>query len=160
MNPEKQWSFLKVDLMPKMEMMHTQLQHLTEFANDHSEERYVTKKEFKQFRREVKELNSRLDKLFGSLSDDQSVISAAKIKEALVREFGKDRFPELQELIMFGVLNVVEAWNEISWSDAIPFTLVLIGLYWVKVKIDSSVGLGKKGKQLKRIIKEAIEETK
>ena len=35
-----------------------------------------------------------------------------------------------------------------------------IGLYWVKVKIDSSVGLGKKGKQLKRIIKEAIEETK
>ena len=61
---------------------------------------------------------------------------------------------------MFGVLNVVEAWNESSWADAIPFTLVLIGLYWVKVKIDSSVGLGKKRKQLKRIIKEAIEETK
>ena len=61
---------------------------------------------------------------------------------------------------MFGVLNVVEAWNDISWADAIPFTLVLIGLYWVKVKIDSSVGLGKKGNQLKRIIKEAIEETK
>ena len=58
------------------------------------------------------------------------------------------------------VLNVVEAWNEISWADAIPFTLVLIGLYWVKVKIDSSVGLGKKGKQLKRIIKEAIDESK
>ena len=36
---------------------------------------------------------------------------------------------------MFGVLNVVEAWNEISWADAIPFTLVLIGLYWVKVKL-------------------------
>ena len=61
---------------------------------------------------------------------------------------------------MFSVLNVVEAWNEISWADAIPFTLVLIGLYWVKVKIDASVGLGKKGKQLKRIIKEAINETK
>ena len=60
----------------------------------------------------------------------------------------------------FSVLNVVEAWNEISWADAIPFTLVLIGLYWVKVKIDASVGLGKKGKQLKRIIKEAINETK
>ena len=59
--------------------------------------------------------------------------------------------------MILSVLNVVEAWNEISWGDAIPFTLVLIGLYWVKVKIDSSVGLGKKGKQLKRIIKEAIE---
>ena len=57
------------------------------------------------------------------------------------------------------MLNVVEAWNEISWGDAIPFTLVLIGLYWVKVKIDSSVGLGKKGKQLKRIIREAIDES-
>ena len=59
----------------------------------------------------------------------------------------------------FSVLNVVEAWNEISWADAVPFTLVLIGLYWVKVKIDSSVGLGKKGKQLKRLIREAIDES-
>jgi len=59
----------------------------------------------------------------------------------------------------FIMLNVVDAWNEISWGDAIPFTLVLIGLYWVKVKIDSSVGLGKKGKQLKRIIREAIDES-
>ena len=62
--------------------------------------------------------------------------------------------------MIFSVLNVVEAWNEISWADSIPFILVLIGLYWVKVKIDSSVGLGKKGKQLKRIIKEAINESK
>ena len=55
---------------------------------------------------------------------------------------------------MFSVLNVVEAWNEISWADAIPFTLVLIGLYWVKVKIDSSAGLGrKKRKELKNVIK-------
>ena len=61
---------------------------------------------------------------------------------------------------MFSVLNVVEAWNEISWGEAIPFLIVLIGLYWVKVKIDSTVGLGKKGKQLKRIIKEAIDESK
>jgi len=61
---------------------------------------------------------------------------------------------------MFSVLNVVEAWNQISWEDAIPFTLVLIGLYWVKVKIDASVGIGgKKGKQLKRIIREAIDES-
>tara|TARA_B100000902_G_scaffold361514_1_gene379028 strand:+ start:411 stop:614 length:204 start_codon:yes stop_codon:yes gene_type:complete len=58
------------------------------------------------------------------------------------------------------VLNVVQAWNEISWEESIPFLLVLIGLYWIKVKIDSTVGLGRKGKQLKRIIKEAIEETR
>jgi len=61
---------------------------------------------------------------------------------------------------MFAVLNVVEAWNEISWADAVPFTLVLIGLYWVKVKIDSSAGLGrKKRKELKNVIKEAIVES-
>tara|TARA_B100000287_G_scaffold353360_1_gene343130 strand:- start:178 stop:369 length:192 start_codon:yes stop_codon:yes gene_type:complete len=60
---------------------------------------------------------------------------------------------------MFGMLNVVEAWNEISWADAIPFMLVLIGLYWVKVKIDTSAGLGrKKSRQLKKIIVEAIKE--
>ena len=60
---------------------------------------------------------------------------------------------------MFSVLNVVEAWNEISWADAIPFTLVLIGLYWVKVKIDASAGLGrKKSRQLKKIIVEAVRE--
>ena len=63
--------------------------------------------------------------------------------------------------MIFSVLNVVDAWNEISWADAIPFTLVLIGLYWVKVKIDTSAGLGrKKSRQLKKIIKEAIQETK
>ena len=60
---------------------------------------------------------------------------------------------------MFGLLNVVEAWNEISWADAIPFTLVLIGLYWVKVKIDASACLGrKKSRQLKKIIVEAVRE--
>ena len=64
-------------------------------------------------------------------------------------------------MITLAVLNVVEAWNEISWEDAIPFIITLIGLYWVKVKIDSSVGIGKKqGRQLKNIIKEAIEESK
>ena len=63
--------------------------------------------------------------------------------------------------MMFSELNVVEAWNEISWADAVPFTLVLIGLYWVKVKIDSRAGLGKKKlRQLKTVIKEAILETK
>ena len=59
------------------------------------------------------------------------------------------------------MLNVVEAWNEISWADAIPFTLVIIGLYWVKVKIDTSLGSinKKQARQLKQIIKEAIDET-
>jgi hypothetical protein len=48
-------------------------------------------------------------------------------------------------------LNVVEAWNEISWE---------VGLYWVKVKIDSSVGLGrKKRRELKKVIVEAITES-
>ena len=62
--------------------------------------------------------------------------------------------------MIFSVLNVVEAWNEISWADAIPFTLVLIGLYWVKVKIDSSVGLGrKKRRELKKVIVEALNES-
>ena len=61
---------------------------------------------------------------------------------------------------MFAMLNVVEAWNEISWADAIPFLLVVIGLYWVKVKIDASAGLGrKKSRQLQRIIRDAILET-
>tara|TARA_Y100000593_G_scaffold35469_1_gene69392 strand:+ start:91 stop:297 length:207 start_codon:yes stop_codon:yes gene_type:complete len=61
---------------------------------------------------------------------------------------------------MFAALNVVEAWNEISWADAIPFLLVLTGLYWVKVKIDASAGLGrKKSRQLQRIIRDAILET-
>jgi len=61
---------------------------------------------------------------------------------------------------MFSVLNVVEAWNQISWEDAIPFTLFLIGLYWVKVKIDASVGISKKQqRQLKRTIVEALNES-
>lgn len=65
----------------------------------------------------------------------------------------------MELLIMFGVLNVVEAWNEISWADAIPFTLVLIGLYWIKVKIDTRAGLGKKkSRELKKIIVDAIVE--
>ena len=56
-------------------------------------------------------------------------------------------------------MNVVQAWNEISWADAIAFLLVVIGLYWVKVKIDASAGLGrKKSRQLKKVIVEAIKE--
>tara|TARA_B100001109_G_scaffold230433_1_gene206941 strand:+ start:251 stop:460 length:210 start_codon:yes stop_codon:yes gene_type:complete len=62
--------------------------------------------------------------------------------------------------MIFSMLNVVDAWNEISWADAIPFLLVVIGLYWVKVKIDASAGLGrKKRRELKKVIVEAILET-
>ena len=62
--------------------------------------------------------------------------------------------------MIFSMLNVVDAWNEISWADAIPFLLVVIGLYWVKVKIDVSAGLGrKKRRELKKVIVEAILET-
>ncbi len=62
--------------------------------------------------------------------------------------------------MIFSMLNVVDAWNEISWADAIPFILVLTGLYWVKVKIDTSAGLGrKKRRELKKVIVEAILET-
>ena len=59
------------------------------------------------------------------------------------------------------IIKCSKAWNEISWGDAIPFTLVLIGLYWVKVKIDASLGSinKKQAKQLKRIIREAIDES-
>ena len=61
--------------------------------------------------------------------------------------------------MILSVLNVVEAWNEISWADAIPFILVLVGLYFVKVKIDSRVGLGrKKRRELKATILEALNE--
>ena len=63
--------------------------------------------------------------------------------------------------MILSVLNVVEAWNEITWGEAIPFLIVLIGLYWVKVKIDARAGLGKKKlRQLKTVIKEAIIEAK
>ena len=57
--------------------------------------------------------------------------------------------------------DAAEAYNAISWTDAIPFLAVIIGLYWVKVKIDTRAGLGKKkAKELKRIIVEAIKEAK
>ena len=57
-------------------------------------------------------------------------------------------------------MNVVQAWNDISWAEAIPFLLVLAGVYWVKVKIDTRAGIGKKKlRQLKGVIKDAILET-
>ena len=62
-------------------------------------------------------------------------------------------------LLAAASLDLNEAWNEILWEDSIPFVLVLIGLYWVKVKIDTRAGLGKKkANQLKRIIVEALKE--
>jgi len=64
--------------------------------------------------------------------------------------------------MIFSMLSdAAEAYNAISWADAIPFLVVIIGLYWVKVKIDTRAGLGKKKlRQLKTVIKEAIQETK
>ena len=57
-------------------------------------------------------------------------------------------------------LDLNEAWN-LSWSEGIQFILVLAFVYWLKVKIDTRAGLGKKKlRQLKTVIKEAIEETR
>ena len=64
--------------------------------------------------------------------------------------------------MIFAVLSdAANAYNTIPWEDAIPFLAIIIALYWVKVKIDTRAGLGKKKlRQLKQVIKEAIEETK
>ena len=60
-------------------------------------------------------------------------------------------------MIFLMLSDAAEAYNAISWADAIPFLAVIIGLYWVKVKIDTRAGLGKKKlRQLKTVIKEAI----
>ena len=63
---------------------------------------------------------------------------------------------------MFAVLSdAANAYNAISWPDAIPFLICIIGLYWIKVKIDARAGIGKKKlKQLKQVIKDAINETR
>jgi len=64
-------------------------------------------------------------------------------------------------MIFLMLSDAAEAYNAISWADAIPFLAVIIGLYWVKVKIDTRAGLGKKKlRQLKTVIKEAIIEAK
>ena len=57
-------------------------------------------------------------------------------------------------------LDLNEAWT-LSWSEGIQFILVLAFVYWLKVKIDTRAGLGKKKlRQLKTVIKEAIIEAK
>ena len=62
--------------------------------------------------------------------------------------------------MIFAVLaDAAKAYNDISWPDAIPFLICIIGLYWIKVKIDTSLGLGKKkSRELKKIIVDAIVE--
>ena len=62
---------------------------------------------------------------------------------------------------MFAVLSdAANAYNAISWPDAIPFLICIIVLYWIKVKIDTRAGIGKKKmKELKRLIREAIDES-
>jgi len=61
----------------------------------------------------------------------------------------------------FAVLSdAANAYNAIPWEDAVPFLICIIGLYWIKVKIDTRAGIGrKKLRQLKEVIKEAIKET-
>ena len=61
----------------------------------------------------------------------------------------------------FDVLSdAANAYNAIPWKDAVPFLICIIGLYWIKVKIDTRAGIGKKKlRQLKEVIKEAIRET-
>ena len=63
--------------------------------------------------------------------------------------------------MIFAVLSdAAEAYNAISWADAIPFLVCIIGLYLVKVKIDTSAGLGKKKRrELKQVIVEALTES-
>ena len=66
----------------------------------------------------------------------------------------------MMNLLAAASLDLNEAWN-MSWSEGIQFLLVLAFVYWLKVKIDTRAGLGKKKlRQLKTVIKEAIEETK
>ena len=61
---------------------------------------------------------------------------------------------------MFAILgDAANAYNAIPWEDAFPFALCLIALYWIKVKIDTRAGLGKKkSRELKKIIVDAIVE--
>ena len=63
--------------------------------------------------------------------------------------------------MMFAILgDAANAYNAIPWQDAVPFLAIIIALYWGKVKIDTRAGLGKKKlRQLKEVIKEAINET-
>tara|TARA_R100000278_G_scaffold17346_1_gene17382 strand:+ start:283 stop:501 length:219 start_codon:yes stop_codon:yes gene_type:complete len=62
-------------------------------------------------------------------------------------------------LLAAASLDLNEAWN-MSWAEGIQFILVLTFLYWLKVKIDTRAGIGKKKlRQLKTVIKEAILET-
>ena len=63
---------------------------------------------------------------------------------------------------MFAILGddaatMKNAYNAIPWQDAFPFMLCLIALYWVKVKIDTRAGLGKKKlRQLKKLLKKQL----
>ena len=67
---------------------------------------------------------------------------------------------EMINLLAAASLDLNEAWN-LSWGEGIQFILVLAFVYWLKVKIDTRAGLGKKKlRQLKSVIKEAIIEAK
>ena len=62
-------------------------------------------------------------------------------------------------LLAAASLDLNEAWN-MSWAEGIQFLLVRTFVYWLKVKIDTRAGLGKKKlRQLKTVIRDAILET-
>ena len=62
-------------------------------------------------------------------------------------------------LLAAASLDLNEAWN-MYWSEGIQFLIVLAIVYWLKVQIDTRAGLGKKKlRQLKTVIKEAIQES-
>ena len=38
---------------------------------------------------------------------------------------------------MFAVLSdAAQAYNDISWEDAVPFLICIVGIYWIKKVID------------------------
>ena len=82
-----------------------------------------------------------------------------------VTELTPDIFVELSPTIfpfalIFPLTLIFPANVPIPPLTLIPFLAVIIGLYYVKVRIDSSAGLGKKRRrELKQVIVEAITES-
>ena len=63
------------------------------------EKQWVTPDEIKEINKSIEDINLRLDKLDKLLSgpDKNSLLQASEIRDALIREFGIDRFPFTQE---------------------------------------------------------------
>ncbi|BCU94738.1 MAG: hypothetical protein CM15mV6_0980 [uncultured marine virus] len=49
---------------------------------------------------------------------------------------------------MFAVVgDLANAYNTIEWKDAVPFLAIIIGLYWVKVKLTQEQVLVKRNQE-------------